>query len=177
MHAVAADLTGDPHVRALVVTVRDDELRQALRHRALHDPLTGLANRALLDERIGARDGDVSLLYLDLDGFKPVNDVHGHAAGDEVLRIVARRLERCVRAGDTVARLGGDEFVLLVGAGAEQEVADRVRTAFFDPFVVGGELLRVGVSVGIATGPPDADALLAQADDEMYAVKRSRTSR
>jgi len=94
-----------------------------------------------------------------------------------VLRIVARRLERCVRAGDTVARIGGDEFVLHVGAGAEQEVADRVRTAFVDPFVVGAEVLRVGVSVGIATGPPDADALLAQADEEMYAVKRSRISR
>ncbi len=76
-----------------------------------------------------------------------------------------------------MARLGGDEFALLVGAGAEQEVAERVRTAFFDPFVVGDEWLRVGVSVGIATGPADADALLARADEQMYAVKRARRSR
>jgi diguanylate cyclase (GGDEF)-like protein len=172
VHAVAADLTGDPQVRALVLTVRDDEARQALRRRATHDPLTGLANRALLLERIAASTGEVTLLYLDLDGFKPINDRLGHAAGDEVLRIVARRLEHCVRAEqDTVARLGGDEFAVLVGDRAE-DVTARVRTAFRDPFIVAGEPLRVGASLGLATGPPDAESLLAAADRAMYAVKR-----
>ena len=171
VHAVAADLTQDPRVRGLVLTIRDDEARHALRRRASHDPLTGLANRALLHERIAAADGEVALLYLDLDGFKPVNDRLGHAAGDEVLRLVARRLEGCVRAGDTVARLGGDEFALLVSDGAE-EVAERVRVAFDDPFTVDGHRLPVGASVGVATGAADADALLAAADRAMYAVKR-----
>jgi diguanylate cyclase (GGDEF)-like protein len=170
VHAVAADLTGDPHVRALVVTVRDDEVRHALRHRALHDPLTGLANRALLQERIAAAEGEVTIVYLDLNGFKPINDKLGHAAGDEVLRIVARRLEHCVRAGDTVARLGGDEFALLVRS---EEAVPRVRAAFDDPFVIGGYPHPVGASIGIATGPPHAETLLAQADAAMYRVKRA----
>jgi GGDEF domain-containing protein len=153
VHAVAADLTRDDRVRGLVLTVRDDESRQALRHRAWHDPLTGLANRALFDERL-AEAAEPAVLFIDLDAFKPINDRLGHAAGDEVLRIVARRLQTCVRATDTVARLGGDEFALLVEAGSEHEVSARVWDAFGDPFAVGGE------------------DVLAAADRAMYAVKR-----
>jgi diguanylate cyclase (GGDEF)-like protein len=168
---VAADLTHDPRVRALVLTVRDDAARQDLRRRATHDPLTGLANRALLHERIAAGTGEATLLYIDLDGFKPINDRLGHAAGDEVLRLVARRLERCVRAEqDTVARLGGDEFAVLVRDGAD-DVAERVRAAFAMPFTVSGEQLAVGASVGVASGFADADELLAEADRAMYAIK------
>lgn len=168
VHAVAADLTRDERVRGLVLTVRDDEARQALRHRAWHDPLTGLTNRALFDERL-AEAVEPAVLFIDLDAFKPVNDRLGHAAGDEVLRIVARRLQTCVRATDTVARLGGDEFALLVEAGSEHEVAARVADAFADPFAVGGELLAVTASVGVAVGGED---VLAAADRAMYAVKR-----
>jgi diguanylate cyclase (GGDEF)-like protein len=173
VYAVAADLTQDPHVRGLVVTIRDDEARQDLRRRASHDPRSGLANRLLLYERIAAADTDVALLYLDLDGFKPINDRFGHAAGDEVLRLVARRLEHCVRAEDTVARLGGDEFALLVSH-ASDDVAERVRAAFDSPFTVDGQELAVGASVGVATGAGDPDALLAAADRAMYAVKHRR---
>ena len=174
VHAVAADLTHDAHVRGLVLTIRDDEARVDLRRRASHDPLTGLANRTLLHERIAIAGHDATLLYLDLDHFKPINDRLGHAAGDEVLRLVARRLEHCVRAEqDTVARLGGDEFAVLVGDGADA-VAERIRGAFDSPFTVNGEELVVGASVGRASGPGDADALLAAADRAMYAVKRHR---
>src|SRR4051794_10848718 len=170
VHAVAVDLTADPNVRGLVVTVRADEVRQALRHRASHDPLTGLANRALLYERIEQAQGEVTVIYLDLNGFKPINDRLGHAAGDEVLRIVGRRLEHCVRAGDTVARLGGDEFALLVRG---EDVLPRVTAAFDDPFVLGGYPHPVGASIGVASGPPHAQTLLAQADAAMYQVKRA----
>ena len=172
VHAVAADLTRDERVRGIVLTVRDDEARQALRHRASHDPLTGLANRALFDERLADAD-EPAVLFIDLDAFKPVNDRFGHAAGDEVLRIVARRLQTCVRATDTVARLGGDEFALLVEAGSEHEVAARVADAFTDPVNVGGELLLVTASVGVAVGGED---VLAAADRAMYAVKRQHSS-
>jgi diguanylate cyclase (GGDEF)-like protein len=173
VHAVAADLSGDARVRGLVLTIRDDEARQALRHRAWHDPLTGLANRALFEERLAEADAP-AVLFVDLDAFKPINDRFGHAAGDEVLRIVARRLQTCVRATDTVARLGGDEFALLVEAGSQLEIAERVADAFVDPFNVVGELLVVTASVGVAVGGED---VLGAADRAMYEVKRAQQER
>ena len=145
----------DPHVDGIVLTIRDDEARRALRHRATHDPLTGLANRELFHERLAdaLRDGEAAVLYVDLDGFKPVNDRFGHAAGDEVLRIVARRLLASVRATDTVARLGGDEFALLLGEpGRAEHVAERVQAAFARPLQVGGQPVVISASVGVASG-------------------------
>ena len=160
-------------------------LTDELAERAVRDPLTGLANRSLLEERLravlarDARTGDTSgILFLDLDGFKAVNDQHGHQIGDLVLRVVADRLHHAVRPSDTLARLGGDEFVVLVeGATTEgvDALAERLRTAVTEPITVGDLTLNVGVSVGMAmsqAGASEPAALLARADRGMYAAKR-----
>ena len=162
------------------------------RHLALHDPLTGLANRRLLEIQLEqallhARraGGELAIGYLDLDGFKPVNDLHGHEAGDLVLKVVAERLSQAVRGSDVVARLGGDEFVLLL-AGAEgeagaQAVLQRCMEAVRRPIVLAdGSAVRVGCSVGLArSGAQDdsADSLLAAADAAMYHAKRGGRGR
>jgi diguanylate cyclase (GGDEF)-like protein/PAS domain S-box-containing protein len=163
------------------------ELASTLSERAVRDPLTGLANRTLLLERLRAslaRDarggGGTGLLFLDLDGFKEVNDRHGHDVGDAVLCEVARRLSAAVRPSDTVARLGGDEFVVLVEASAEtllQPVVERLTAALAQPVgdLPGGR--GVGVSIGtawIGRGDSTADELLRRADTAMYRDKRSR---
>jgi diguanylate cyclase (GGDEF)-like protein len=160
-------------------------------HQAGHDGLTGLANRAVFAERIEQalaaateRGGPVGLFFVDLDGFKAVNDECGHHAGDELLCRVAERLLETVRAGDTVARLGGDEFaIVLSGVDGNVEVeaaAQRVSRAFEEPFEVGDELLSLGASVGQAVWPEDADeieALMRHADAAMYRAKRAARSR
>jgi diguanylate cyclase (GGDEF)-like protein/PAS domain S-box-containing protein len=133
-----------------------------LEHAARRDPLTGLANRrALFDAlRSGADHG--ALLFCDLDHFKPVNDAHGHAAGDEALRQIARRIEQAVRATDLVARTGGDEFVVLApGIGLEQAaaLAQRIRAAVAEPTQVGEHVVQVGVTIGVAY----ADEVLSEA--------------
>ena len=135
---------------------------QQLAYQASHDALTGLANRVLLAERVTAAidqasvTGDhVSVLFLDLDDFKNVNDTLGHAAGDALLVEVARRIESCLRPGDTAARLGGDEFAVLVpNVSHEVEVraiADRVLIAIGDPIQLEGRHVTIGVSIGIAS--------------------------
>src|SRR3954471_2803131 len=135
-------------------------LTDELAERAVRDPLTGLANRALLEERLravlarDARTGDATgVLFLDLDGFKAVNDAHGHLLGDAVLRAVAGRLRSAVRPSDTVARLGGDEFVVLVEGATTEGLAvlvKRLRRAITASIAVGDLDLKVGVSVGVA---------------------------
>ncbi len=167
----------------------EDELRQLtarLAEQAVRDPLTGLANRMLLEERLRAvlsRDAragsSTGLLFLDLDGFKAVNDRHGHLVGDAVLRATAQRLSAVVRPSDTVARLGGDEFVVLVEnadpAGLEQ-LADRLREAVRVPVQLGRLSLEVQTSVGTAlsaAGREEPRTLLAAADRSMYAAKRA----
>ncbi len=163
------------------------ELTAVLSEQAVRDPLTGLANRALLGERLraslarDARTGDATgVLFLDLDGFKGINDLHGHAVGDAVLRAVADRLREGVRPSDTVARLGGDEFVVLVEGATAAGLAvlvGRLQQAVSLPFEVHGKSLEVGVSVGVARsegGDADAQGLLSRADFDMYAVKRRR---
>jgi diguanylate cyclase (GGDEF)-like protein/PAS domain S-box-containing protein len=161
------------------------DLSDELAERAIRDPLTGLVNRSLLEDRLhavlarDARTGDTSgLLYLDLDGFKAVNDEHGHQVGDAVLRAVADRLSAAVRPSDTLARIGGDEFVVLVeGATVEgvAALADRLRDSLSRPIDVHSLNLNVGVSVGVAmskAGASEPAALLARADRGMYAEKR-----
>ncbi|MBP2335174.1 diguanylate cyclase (GGDEF)-like protein [Saccharothrix coeruleofusca] len=154
--------------------------RERLRHQAYHDPLTGVANRALFRERLTAAlagPEPVVVLFIDVDGFKDVNDNFGHAEGDEVLRIVAQRLQRCVRHEDTVARLGGDEFGVLVEgrAPAPEEIGERVLEALRSPHRTrsGEHLIRasVGISHSARSGT-SADELLGSADAAMYTAKR-----
>ena len=162
------------------------ELAAVLTERAIRDPLTGLANRALLEERLrtslarDARSGEATgVLFLDLDGFKDINDRYGHAAGDEVLRAVADRLTRAVRPSDTVARIGGDEFVILVESAQPPTLAAlaaRLRRAVEEPLRVQDVELTVGVSVGSALserGHSDPQGLLSEADARMYEDKRT----
>jgi diguanylate cyclase (GGDEF)-like protein len=175
-----------------VVAVRDLRSQVAaearIRHMAQHDVLTGAANRALLHERLtlafaqaAPTGGSFALLCIDLDRFKPVNDVHGHAAGDRVLCEVGRRLRDNTRSADTVARLGGDEFVVLqpVVANVDQaiDLASRLVMVLNQPYDLGdGESVELSASIGIALYPEDGaapDALLANADSALYRVKRS----
>ena len=156
-------------------------------HQALHDDLTGIANRRQLLRRLeheidsaSAAERSFALLMLDLDRFKEVNDALGHGHGDHLLRDVAARLKTTVRQGDLLARLGGDEFALLLGevSGPDGaiEVAGRVNEVLNDEFVLGGVPLLVEASVGIAIFPDhgrDAEMLLQAADIAMYAAKRS----
>ena len=153
---------------------------------ALRDPLTGLPNRVLLDDRIDqalARSRRSSepfaLFVVDLDGFKGVNDVRGHEAGNEVLRTIARRLQSVVRAADTIARIGGDEFVIVsMGTGTDDEAAalvGRLRHALRRPYTVTGGIVELDASVGWAIFPQDGmtpSDLLSRADGQMYATKR-----
>ncbi|GAA0287706.1 diguanylate cyclase domain-containing protein [Kineococcus aurantiacus] len=185
---------GRPGEVGAVVQVADVTQRRLvqrrLREAALHDPLTGLPNRTLLEDRLrhalsaAARSGDrVALLYCDLDDFKPVNDTGGHAAGDHVLIDVAARLTAAVRPGDTVARLGGDEFAVvcpdLPDEAAARVVAERVVAAMGAPFPVAGWEFRVGISVGLAMADAHQDAtrVLQQADQAMYEAKGSGKGR
>lgn len=172
------------HVHDLTVRERN---RAQLEHLAMHDALTGLANRTLLFQRLdaalgGARSSSaVGLLYLDLDGFKEVNDRFGHDAGDAVLVEVARRLIASARPADTVARLGGDEFAVLCPALADRELLDgvaaRLRASLRAPIPLpAGGVVSVDVSVGIGAtdGSDDVDTLLRRADQAMYVVKQGR---
>jgi len=164
---------------------RLERLHQELYTQARHDALTGRPNRALFQDRLaqtlrGAeRTGDpVGLLLLDLDGFKAVNDTLGHAAGDQLLQEVGRRMQQVVRTSDTVARLGGDEFVLLLpspGSSGAIEVASNVRAAVPEPISLNGQRVTVDSSIGVALYPTDGkdpSTLLRQADAAMYVAKR-----
>ena len=191
LHAeiIATNLLHDPTVRGIVLNTRDvserKRLEQQLTHQAFHDPLTGLANRALFRDRVShalaraRRQGEpISVLYLDLDDFKKVNDSLGHSEGDRLLVVAAERFRISARAGDTVARLGGDEFAVLIEDGVDSRgvtsVVDRLSEAMTRPFVLGGNEVLVKMSVGVATaGPEDtADDLLRNADMAMYTAKR-----
>jgi diguanylate cyclase (GGDEF)-like protein/PAS domain S-box-containing protein len=167
---------------------------QALRHRVLHDSLTGLPNRlSFVDSlndalrRSTASGSPVGILFLDLDNFKLINDSMGHHAGDELLRAVAPRLRSHLRPGDIVARFGGDEFGILVDRLADEEeavaIADRIAVAFAEPYTMHGVDHFVSASVGIAVARPssrepvDADFLIRDADAAMYRAKERGRAR
>lgn len=173
---------------------RDRAKREAeakLQHMALVDELTGLPNRRLLTDRLSQslkaaerEEQMLALVYIDLDGFKPVNDSLGHAIGDLLLKQVAERLQARARKSDTLARIGGDEFTLILNgirSGAEAgKVAESLLEALTSPFQVDGHLIRIGASIGISLFPQhgrDGDELLQQADFAMYAAKRSGKNR
>jgi diguanylate cyclase (GGDEF)-like protein len=164
--------------------------RESFRHQALHDSLTSLPNRMLLHDRLqqainaARRDGArVALLLADLDRFKEVNDTYGHDTGDEVLRMVARRLLCQVRSSDTVARLGGDEFAIVLPNCRSVEsglrAARKIVEALGQPQSVGADMVSVEASIGLAFFPDHgqaSDTLLSSADIAMYRAKRALSS-
>ncbi len=166
--------------------IQNATLIEQMRHQAVHDALTGLANRALADEELekavarSMRDqSPLSLLFIDLDDFKAVNDQFGHGAGDQVLRTIARRLVDTARSGDSVARRGGDEFTMMLPGASRSEafsIAERLRTMISQPILLGEELVRVHASVGVATAPfegASGDAIVRAADSAMYRAKEN----
>lgn len=178
----------------MVVSVSHDitartNAKEELERLAFHDALTGLPNRALFDDRLevamaaARRHGSLlGIAFIDLDGFKAVNDTLGHDVGDELLVTLARRLERTVRAEDTIARLGGDEFVgifpHLASAEDLDSIADKLRARLAELVTVGGKRVDVSGSIGLALFDPDTDdarSLLMRADISMYEAKRETT--
>lgn len=186
----ACTLMRDNQPAGVVVAFQDISDRRRAEARihelAFHDTLTGLPNRRLLLDRLTQALAQakhharcLALLYIDLDNFKRVNDTLGHAAGDELLCVIARRLESIVRSGDTVCRQGGDEFVVLLAELAANddaaEVAGKILAAVVDPVLIRGHSIAVSASVGIAIKPidgsDDADELMRKADKAMYDAK------
>jgi diguanylate cyclase (GGDEF)-like protein len=156
---------------------RDKAVRQAN-----EDPLTGLANRRYLLQRMEAvlkAGKPISVLFLDLDGFKPINDEHGHEMGDEALKVVAERFGACVRDSDVLSRIGGDEFVMMFNGLDDPKVlenrAKRVLELVNEPIWINDIRLKMGASLGISISPKDGktpEELLGTADEAMYAAKQ-----
>jgi diguanylate cyclase (GGDEF)-like protein/PAS domain S-box-containing protein len=191
--ALVRDGAGRPaQVTAMLEDISDrKEAEATLVHKTLHDPLTGLPNRQLFlqrlewarSERLASRSG-VAVVFIDMDGFKAVNDTHGHHAGDELLVAVARRLREAVRPSDDVARYGGDEFLVLAGAvdtvDDATQLAWRLANTLRAPFRVDGQIVRVTASLGIAfsSNPQeDTEELVRKADAAMYIAKQRGSNR
>ena len=189
--ATARVITGPGGHRELLISARDISQRLAaeaeLLHRATHDSLTGLPNRAGLATALSTALGDpyrgpLTVAFIDLDGFKDVNDIHGHPTGDRLLAQVARRLQRICREQDTVARYGGDEFVLLIDTMTPAQLPDliqRIGDELAKPYRVGPLTLHLGASIGAVPAGPDMtpEDLITAADHAMYATKRARRAR
>lgn len=185
--SVSEILFDDQH--AFVGTIRDITERklaeEKIRLMAHYDQLTGLPNRSLFFDRLEQslvqakrHKQKVATLFLDLDGFKPINDTYGHDAGDQLLQEVARRLLGCVREADTVARIGGDEFIILLAEVAEAknaaQVAEKILASLAGPVALNNAECKIGGSIGIALFPDDAEdgeTLLKNADNGMYLAK------
>jgi diguanylate cyclase (GGDEF)-like protein/PAS domain S-box-containing protein len=167
------------------------EMEERIAFQAHHDPLTGLHNRTFFIEQLDREmsrarrmDSKVGLLYIDLDGFKPVNDTHGHAVGDRVLREVAGRLDNCVRRTDYVGRMGGDEFTLLLTSAKRirdaEIVAQKILESLAEPFETEGHTFSITASIGIAFNPEHADTpdeIIHAADSAMYQAKKQGRAR
>jgi diguanylate cyclase (GGDEF)-like protein/PAS domain S-box-containing protein len=161
------------------------EERERLRHLAHHDPLTGLPNRLLFQDRLAQAlvkahrtDTQLAVLFLDVDRFKGINDTLGHMVGDQVLKAIAQRLRKCMREEDTVARLGGDEFTILLEGLEHPEAAAKVAWKVLEglrrPFTIGSHEFHIEASIGISLYPdngPDLDSLIKHADAAMYLAK------
>ena len=186
LEATARNMHDDPVIGGIVVNYRDiterKTLEEQLTHQAFHDSLTGLANRALFLDRVNhtlrrrGNHNSVSVLFMDLDDFKTINDSLGRVAGDVVLTQVSQRLRACLRPEDTVARLGGDEFAILLEEASFTDVgviADRLLASLQQPFEAGSKQVHVGASMGVsfAGETSDADELLRNADVAMYTAK------
>jgi diguanylate cyclase (GGDEF)-like protein len=188
LQASADELQAAVTARTAELAATNDQLRERereLRHAAFHDLLTELPNRRYLVERCESalahaqrHNESVALMLIDLDHFKPINDRFGHAAGDLMLQVIAKRLREHVRAGDAVARLGGDEFAALIcGSDAEsqaREIAARLLAELSEPVHYGAERLRVTISIGVALYPSHASnftGLYKIADQALYRVK------
>jgi diguanylate cyclase (GGDEF)-like protein/PAS domain S-box-containing protein len=198
VETLRTNLMHDENVKGIVLNTRDVSERKAfeeqLQHQAFHDAVTGLANRALFKDRVEhmierqSRDNlPVSILFMDLDDFKTINDSLGHAAGDRLLGEVGDRLKNSLRQADTAARLGGDEFAILLEDGGDgvdaAEVAARILASLEGPFHLEGKEVFVRASIGIATadartgGPEGAEELLRNADVAMYMAKEAGKGR
>ena len=187
--SLVRDAEGRPrHLISQIVDVSERRrLQEEIEHLALHDQLTGLPNTRLLLDRLEralatARrtKQPAGLMYMDLDGFKPVNDTYGHAAGDLVLKEFSSRVSSALRANDTIARVGGDEFVAVLGAVAGEPearlAAERVLAAVARTFDIGGAQVSISASIGIALFPADGEdpqSLLQHADSAMYEAKHA----
>ena len=192
---ISAVLDSNGQVAHRVVLISDvtERRRQegAIWHQANFDRLTGLPNRGLINDRLDnmlhhakRHRGEVVVLFIDLDRFKPVNDTYGHDVGDLLLQQVAARLLKLFRDEDTVARLGGDEFVVAMpspaGASAVEPAAAKVVDSLAQPFEVAGHVLKIGSSVGVARFPADGDSaeqLINAADHAMYRAKNAGRGR
>ncbi|MFF8395870.1 putative bifunctional diguanylate cyclase/phosphodiesterase [Streptomyces sp. NPDC016172] len=183
-----SDLREEATVGGVVLTLRDvteqRKLERELTHQAFHDSLTNLANRVLFQDRVNhalaqaQRDGTVvGVLFVDVDDFKVINDIHGHGVGDELLVALSLRLQTTVRASDTAARIGGDEFALLVEGSVTTEGVERftehVMTVFAEPFRLSVGPMSTYASIGVATTEDSIDSveLLAHADLALYSAK------
>lgn len=196
--AIQKDVTAEVELRRElarevgVIAEIKDELKSAneeLRRIAYIDTVTGLPTRKLLYDRGGQslahakRSGELfAIIFMDLDGFKQVNDVFGHDAGDTALRYVAERISDQIRETDTLSRVGGDEYILLVDTSVSHdvvaEICNRIHKVFMDPFLLGDDQVYLDVSIGTAIYPHDADSvedLVCFADAAMYEAKRSKS--
>jgi diguanylate cyclase (GGDEF)-like protein len=167
--------------------IQAERAREREKRLAYYDQLTGLPNRQLFYDRLGqalaaaySQMGKVALMFLDLDGFKKVNDTHGHDIGDMLLKEVARRLQGCVRTSDTISRLGGDEFTVILSSINSPDDAANIAQKIIDtiapPYQLGGVTVRVTTSIGISVYPSDASTsvdLIKYADSSMYEAKQS----
>jgi diguanylate cyclase (GGDEF)-like protein/PAS domain S-box-containing protein len=185
----ASNQLHNPALSGVVVNARDvsenREFQERLAHDAEHDPLTGLPNRRRLQDALDSslRHDAVAVLFVDLDGFKPVNDAYGHDCGDRLLQQVGERLSHCIRHGDVLARVGGDEFVLLLPGVTSLRDAEatsvRVREVIGQPFTIGDAEVLIGASVGVHLAAPsdNPEQALRAADHAMYVVKRAGAGR
>ena len=192
IQGILINFNGEPAIQVVLHDITERKEHEAKLHHVAHfDALTGIPNRILLEDRMkqaiahtSREQNMMAVCYLDLDGFKPINDELGHAAGDEVLINISSRIENTIRGGDTVARLGGDEFVVLLSGLEKGEecvsTLERLLAALSQPILVEGKSVSVSASIGVSIYPiddEDPDILLRHADQAMYIAKQSGKNR